>query len=128
MPNEPVKGQVYVEKTGPMLTNVTQKTTEYGEVVQPLYEEKGLEGITYYIYAAEEINSADGTEHHYDMDEKVDELTTGKDGIGVSPELYIGKYYLREVDSVNNQVLLSEEKIPFEIKYKDQFTKVVELI
>ena len=127
MPNEPVKGQVYVEKTGPMLTNVTQKTTEYGEVVQPLYEEKGLEGITYYIYAAEEINSADGTEHHYDMDEKVGEMTTDKNGLAVSPELYIGKYYLREVDSVNNQVLLSEEKIPFEIKYKDQFTKVVEV-
>ena len=127
MPNEPVKGQVYVEKTGPMLTNVTQKTTEYGEVVQPLYEEKGLEGITYYIYAAEEINSADGTEHHYDMDEKVDEMTTDENGLAVSPELYIGKYYLREVDSVNNQVLLSEEKIPFEIKYKDQFTKVVEV-
>lgn len=127
MPNEPVKGKVYVEKTGPMLTNVTQKSTEYGEVVQPLYEEKGLEGITYYIYAEEEINSADGTVHHYDKGKYVGEMTTDENGIGVSPELYIGKYYLREVDSVNNQVYLSEEKIPFEIKYKDQFTKVVEV-
>ena len=127
MPNEPVKGKVYVEKTGPMLTNVTQKSTEYGEVVQPLYEEKGLEGITYYIYAEEEINSADGTVHHYDKGKYVGEMTTDENGLAVSPELYIGKYYLREVDSINNQVLLSEEKIPFEIKYKDQFTKVVEV-
>ena len=57
---------------------------------------EGVADVSYQVVAAEEIRSADGTVR-CSPGEVVDEITTNETGYAESMELYIGKYYVKEI-------------------------------
>ena len=118
----PVKGKITIEKKGEMLTGHTTEETVYGTKYIPVYEVKGLEGVVYEVFAAENIG-VPGTVYHK-AGEKVCELTTQMDGRATSGLLYLGKYVIREKSTVSGFVLDTKE-YEVELKYADQHTAVV---
>ena len=86
-------------------------------MVRPVYEEMGLQGVEYTIKATENITTPDGSIRMYEGDTIT--FVTDKDGIGKSPELYLGSYTIRESKTVNGYLIQSEE-IPFVLDYKGQ--------
>ena len=113
--NKEVKGKVEVHKVGEKV--VLKDNTFY-------YEEIDLDGVTYELYAEEDIYSANGV-----LKYKAGTLIgtyTSKDGYFSVEDLYLGKYYLIEKITVDNHVL-DTAKHSFELVYKDQYTPVVTL-
>ena len=111
--NQPVKGEVQIKKTGETVT-ITDKGFEYST--------KSLEGVLFGLYAADNVVINDkivitkGT--------KVAERRTDKDGNITFDKLYLGKYYIQEIATLDHYVL-DENKYEFELKYKDQYTPVI---
>ena len=68
---------------------------EFPITYSPIYETKNLANAVFQIHAAEDIITLDGTTR-YQQGELVDEITTGKDGIAKSKQLYLGKYTVVE--------------------------------
>ena len=120
MPNEPLKGRLEIIKTGEMLTDANVNATEYGDKYVPVYNHKGLEGVTYDIIAAEDIKSPDGNVVYVQKGTKVDTITTGEDGIAITKDLYLGEYeivetvtpigYITDTD-IENVVLENEDTL-----------------
>ena len=108
--NEPLKVKLEINKKGEMLTEVLTTTTEYGEKYTPKYTYQGLEGVTYEIYAAQDIKSPDGRITYVEQGAKVDTITTGEDGIATTKELYPGEYEIKEI--VTPRGYLVDENIP----------------
>ena len=67
--NTPIKGQLEIKKTG---ENLVIKDGKY------TYKDKKLSGVTFEIYAEEDIKSADGNHLYYEKGTKVDTITTDK--------------------------------------------------
>ncbi len=116
--NMPQLGTVTVTKTGEIFSSVSEKDGIY----QPVYETAGLEGAVFEIYAAEDVVTPDGTVR-YSKDEKVDTITTGSDAKATSKELYLGKYYLKEIEAPYG-MLLNGETVAFELAYAGQEVSV----
>ena len=127
MGDKPTPVHLKIFKKGLVITDTKQESTEYGDVLQPVYTEQVLPGVTFDLYAAEEIKSADGKVHFYDKDELIDKITTDENGIAEIEELPLGKYYVVESDSDDNKVLLDEEKTYFEAEYPGQDVQEVEV-
>lgn len=121
--NQPVKGTVTIEKLGECFTGADFGMTEYGKLFTPIYELKGLEGISFDIIASEDIATPDGTVR-YEAGTVVDTITTGADGKATSKPLYLGKYQAVEKNTEDGFVL-DTQKHPFELTYKDQHTEIV---
>lgn len=121
--NQPVKGTVTIEKLGECFTGADFGMTEYGKLFTPIYELKGLEGISFDIIASEDIATPDGTVR-YEAGTAVDTITTGADGKATSKPLYLGKYQAVEKNTEDGFVL-DTQKHPFELTYKDQHTEIV---
>ena len=97
--NKPQMGKITISKTGEVF-----KTVEYaGATFKPIYEFQGLSGAVFKICAAENIYSGDGT-LLYKQGECVDTVTTNKNGIATSKELYIGKYTVSETKAPEGYV------------------------
>ncbi len=111
--NQPVKGEVQIIKTGETFV-ITEGEFEYSE--------KSLKGVLFGLYAAEDIVSNDkvvikkGT--------KVAEQRTDENGSVSFKNLYLGKYYIQEIATLDNYVL-DENKYEFELLYEDQYTPVI---
>ena len=112
-PNTPVKGKVNVYKLGEKL--VIKDNTFY-------YEEIKLDGVTYELYADDDIYSADGT-LIYQKGDLINTFITKNGELNIT-DLYLGKYYLIETKTIDNHVL-DATKHYFEIKYQDQYTEEV---
>ena len=124
--NEPVKGRIKLEKTGLQLTGFKEKEDRFGNtIMQPVYEEKRLEGAVFEIHAAEDITGKDGTEW-YKQDDLVGTITTTADGEDVSDELPLGKYYLIEVSAPEGYVF-PDTRYDAELVYADDHTPLVEI-
>lgn len=102
------------------------------EVMEPskgyefVYEEQGIEGAEFSIYARETIYSPDGQTDEdgnrivrYEKDALVGTIITGHDGKGTLNNLPVGKYYIKETKTGESFVLDPEEK-EFEITYQGQ--------
>ena len=111
--NQPVKGEIQIKKTG-----------EVAELTDNGFEFKtdSLEGVKFGLYAQEDIIWNDKV--IYTKDTLVEEKTTDKDGNIVFDNLYLGKYYVKELETLNNYVL-DENKYEAELIYKDQYTPVI---
>lgn len=69
-----------------------------------------FEGAIYGLYAREDINHPDGRSGVlYKKDEQVATLTTGKEGKASVSNLYLGKYYLKEITPPVGYLLDEEE-------------------
>lgn len=89
--NTPQKGVIEIAKEGEIFSSVTESNGIY----TPVYKNENLAYAVFQIYAAEDIATLDGTVR-YQQGELVDEITTGKDGIAKSKQLYLGKYTVIE--------------------------------
>lgn len=111
--NQPVKGEIQIKKTG-----------EVAELTDNGFEFKAssLEGVKFGLYAQEDIIWNDKV--IYTKDTLVEEKITDQDGNIVFDNLYLGKYYIKETETLDNYVL-DENKYEAELVYKDQYTPVV---
>jgi len=111
--NMPVKGEVNIIKTGEVAI-----LTEDGFV----FDSQSLKGVKFGLFAAEDIKWNDKVV--IEKGTKVAEGTTDKDGKIKFDKLVLGKYYIQEIETLDNYVL-DENKYEFELKYKDQYTPVI---
>lgn len=111
--NQPVKGEIQIKKTG-----------EVAELTDNGFEFKtsSLKGVKFGLYAQEDIIWNDKV--IYTKDTLVEEKITDQDGNIVFDNLYLGKYYVKEIETLDNYVL-DENKYEAELVYKDQYTPVI---
>lgn len=90
------------------------------------YEEAGMEGAEFAVYAKETIYTPDGQMDdagnrivRYEKDELVGKIVTDAEGVAKLNNLPVGKYYLKEEKAGQNCILDPEQK-EFEILYKGQ--------
>lgn len=121
--NVPVKGTVTLEKQGERFIGSDFRQTEYGLLFSPLYELQNLEGITFDLFAAEDVTTPDGT-IRYEAGTLVDTITTGADGTATSKPLYLGNYQAVE-QNTQDGFILDTKKHPFTLTYQDQHTEIV---
>ena len=122
--NKTQKGQVYVEKSGEMLSGAKESETDYGTLYTPEYKEKYLSGVTYEITAREDIVTPEGTVWFHKGD-VVDTFTTG-DGVTTSALLQLGKYSIKET-ATQTGFVLDGNTYDFDIEYAGQMIDVVEI-
>ncbi len=113
--NERVKGQIEITKKGE-----TVNLTEEGYIYQ---EDNFLSNIKYNLYAKEDIYF--NNKLIYKKDSVVDSKETNENGIIVFDNLYLGKYYIQEQETIDNYVL-DNTRYEFELLYKDQYTPIIE--
>lgn len=114
------KGVIKIQKTGEVFASVTESNGVY----QPVYEVQGLAGARYEIRAAEDIYTPDGTLRASQW-ECIDTVETGIDGIGISKELYLGKYQIAEITAPDGMVVNTEVK-EIELVYAGQEVEVTQ--
>ena len=121
-----------VEKRGEVFKTVTKN----GEFYSAVYEEQGLAGAVYTVYASEDIVTPDGTVR-YKKGDAVCTLTTGATGIADSKlsttqwfgkwhKLYLGKYEIKEITAPNGFALNTDSK-KIELAYQGQNVKVYDV-
>lgn len=111
--NKRVKGTINIIKYGEEL--IIEDNEYY-------YKEILLKDVIFNIYAKENIY--ENEKLIYQKDELVKEVITNKEGTISISNLPLGKYYIKEISTVNNHIL--EETIyDIELKYKDELTEVV---
>ena len=110
-------GQVTVNKTGNLFNEVTEGESDFGTTHTPVFNEAGLEGVEFTIYAAEDITLGNGVTY-FDKDEAIMTITTDADGKAVSDSLLVGKYYLKET-TVPDGFVRNDTSYFFEIKDED---------
>ncbi|MBM6801850.1 hypothetical protein H6B07_04045 [Mediterraneibacter glycyrrhizinilyticus] len=151
--NDEAVGSLTVEKTGEVLTGVEaadapllakarnvlagivnrvsnlvagEDAMEPAEGYSFIYEEQGIAGAEFSIYARETIYSPDGQTDEegnpvirYEKDALVGTIVTGEDGKGTLNNLPVGNYYIKETKTGDSFVLDPEEK-DFSITYQGQ--------
>ena len=113
--NKPVYGKVEINKI-----EEDVKLSDKGYI----YTNIPLKGVKFGLFANEDIYNSLG-KLIYKAGTKIAELTTNSDGYACLDNLYLGKYYIQEIETVGNHIL-DTKKYYFELKYKDQYTPVVE--
>lgn len=98
------KGVIEITKTGEIFKSVIENEGIY----TPIYENTNLANAAFEIYAAEDITTLDGTIRAY-KGELVDEITTDKNGIAKSKQLYLGKYTVIEKTAPDTFVNANEQ-------------------
>jgi uncharacterized surface anchored protein len=118
-----VKGQVTVDKTGAVATDVTTAEGTYGtEYSVTMGQDKALEGVQFDVIAKEDITLKTGDVVKR-AGEKVGTITTDSNGKGTLAGLEIGKYTLKETKAPAGYVLAADKD--FEIKYEGETKAVV---
>lgn len=112
--NQAVKGKVIINKKGE-----ESDLTDNGFI----YNKVPLEGVKFGLFAHEDIYNSLG-ELIYKSDTKITELITDENGYASIDNLYLGKYYVQEIETVENHIL-DNKKHYFELKYKDQYTPII---
>ena len=123
MHNQPVKGNIIVEKQGEMLTGTTEVDTQFGKLMMPVFEMRPLIGAEFDIIAAEDIVTPDGTVRAKQGD-VVDHIVTGNEGTAKSKDLFLGNYRAVETKAPAGFVL-DETPYPVSLVYEDQLTAIV---
>lgn len=126
------KGVIEITKTGEIFSSVgilgggyideNGNDIEFPITYSPIYDTGNLANAVFQIYAAEDITTLDGT-LRYQQGELVDEITTGKDGIAKSKQLYLGKYTVIEKIAPDTFVNANEQ-YDIELTYAGQDIKV----
>ncbi|MBO5476713.1 MAG: MucBP domain-containing protein, partial [Clostridia bacterium] len=120
--NMPQKAVVEVTKLAEQLTRFETTDTQYGKLNTPVYEEKGLKGVTFKLTAAEDVVTPEGTVR-YTKGQVVSTFTTDANGIATSEKVYLGKYILEEISTVNGYVL-DTTPVELNIEYTTQDEEV----
>ena len=124
MEDEVPTGTIIINKDGEFLCDINLIREHWYDFIFD-YFKKSLAGVTFEVYAAEDIVSPDGLDTiYYEKDELVAEIVTNDKGIASIDNLPLGKYYLVETKTLEGFVL-NEEPIEADLSYVDQYTKVV---
>lgn len=132
---EEVKGDSLLAKAkrlvGKIKDAVTGEDTETGVFHDFVYEESGVEGATFELYAKDTIYSPDGAKDEqgnpvirYEKDDLVATLVTDTEGKAVVNNLPLGSYYLKETIAGDHFVLNPEQKA-FTLTAEDDTQAVV---
>lgn len=112
--NKEVKGNVIIKKNGEEVKFV-DNSIQYNKI--------NLEGVKIGLYANEDIYSANGI-LKFKKDSLISENTTDENGTIEINNLYLGSYYLKELETIDTHVL-DNKKYEFELKYNDQYTPII---
>ena len=112
--NKEVKGNVIIKKIGEEVT-IKDNSIQYNKI--------NLEGVKIGLYANEDIYSANGI-LKFKKDSLISENITDENGTIEINNLYLGSYYLKELETIDTHVL-DNKKYEFELKYKDQYTPII---
>lgn len=124
MKDEVPTGTIMINKDGEFLSDITLVKGHWYDFVFD-YFKKSLAGVTFEVYAAEDIVSPDGLDTvYYEKDTLVAEIVTNDKGIASIENLPLGRYYLAETKTLEGFVL-DQEPIEADLSYVDQYTKVV---
>lgn len=124
MQDEVPTGTIVINKDGEFLTDINLIKGRWYDFVFD-YFKKSLAGVTFEVYATENIVSPDGLNTvYYAKDDLVAAIVTNDKGIASIENLPLGKYYLVETKTLEGFVLDSEP-IMADLSYVDQYTKVV---
>ena len=124
MKDEVPTGSIVINKDGEFVTDTTLMKGYWYDFIFNFFKDS-LAGVTFDVYAKEDIVSADGlnTVYHKAGD-KVATIVTNDKGIARIDDLPLGKYYLVETKTIDGFVL-DETPIEADLSYIDQNTKVV---
>lgn len=114
------KGTIEIEKTGEMFSSVIENKDG---TFTPVYTKKNLKGVTFDVIAAEDIYSYFG-DKLVSKGDVVDTITTDKNGAAKTKELYFGKYYVVEKETLDGFVL-DDTKHEVDLQYIDNNTPIV---
>ena len=109
--NKAVKGKIAVKKTGEIFNEETSE-----------FEKQILKGISFGLYAKEDIIYNGNV--IFRKDSKISEKITKTNGEVVFDNLYLGNYYIKEIETLPDYVL-DTNRYEFNLTYKDQYTKVI---
>lgn len=124
MQDEVPTGSIIINKDGEFLTDINLIKGHWYDFIFD-YFKKSLAGVTFEVYAREDIVSPDGLDEiYYEADELVATIVTNDDGIASIEDLPLGKYYLVETETLEGFVLDSTP-IEADLSYIDQNTEVV---
>ena len=130
--NAPAVGKIVVEKFGEVLVGFKGGLFAQSHEKDFVYEERGLAGAEFEVYAAEDIYTADmqvdadgNRTRYYAKGDLVATLVTGEDGMATLSDLPLGTYKVVETKAPNGYVLNAKAHI-VKLEYKDDRTPVIE--
>ena len=113
-----------INKDGEFVTDTTLMKGYWYDFIFNFFKDS-LAGVTFDVYAKEDIVSADGLDSVYHKaGDKVATIVTNEKGIARVDDLPLGKYYLVETKTIDGFVL-DDTPIEADLSYIDQNTKVV---
>ena len=124
MKDEVPTGTIIINKDGEFVTNKDLIKGHWYDIVFDFFK-KSLAGVTFEVYAGEDIVSPDGLETVlYKAGDLVETIVSDDKGIAMAENLPLGKYYLIETKTIDGFVLDSTP-IEADLSYVDQDTSVV---
>ena len=124
MKDEVPTGSIVINKDGEFVTDINLMKGHWYDFIFNYFKES-LAGVTFDVYAKEDIVSADGLGNIYHKaGEKIATIVTDDKGIAKIENLPCGKYYLVETKTLDGFVL-DETPIDADLSYVDQNTRVV---
>ena len=124
MKDEVPTGSIVINKDGEFVTDTTLMKGYWYDFIFNFFKDS-LAGVTFDVYAKEDIVSADGLDTVYHKaGDKVATIVTNDKGIARIDDLPLGKYYLVETKTIDGFVL-DDTPIEADLSYIDQNTKIV---
>ena len=125
MKDEVPTGSIVINKDGEFVTDTTLMKGYWYDFIFNFFKDS-LAGVTFDVYAKEDIVSADGlnTVYHKAGD-KVATIVTNEKGVARIDDLPLGKYYLLVETKTLEGFVLDDTPIDADLSYIDQNTKVV---
>ena len=124
MKDEVPTGTIIVNKDGEFVQDATLVKGHWYDFIFN-YFKKSLAGVTFEVYAKEDIVSPDGLGTvYYEADELVATIETNENGYASLENLPLGQYYLVETKTIEGFVLDSTP-IDADLSYVDQDTAIV---
>lgn len=124
MQDEVPTGTIIIDKDGEFLLDINLVKGKWYEFIFDYFKDS-LAGVTFELYAAEDIVSPDGLNTiYYEKDQLITELVTDGRGIAYIQDLPLGTYYLIETKTLEG-FILDQTPIYADLNYIDQDTDVV---
>ena len=124
MKDEAATGSIVVNKDGEVVLDADIKKGYWSNLVFNFLK-RSLSGVTFDVYAKENIVSLDGLNTvYYNAGDKVATIITDDKGIARIDDIPLGRYYLVETKTLDGFVL-DDTPIDADLSYVDQNTKVV---
>lgn len=124
MKDEVARCSIVVTKDGEIVSDATIRKEYWNNFVFNFLK-RNLSGVTFDVYAKEDILSVDGLNTvYYKAGDKISTIVTDEQGIARIDNLPCGKYYLIETKTIDG-FILDNTPIEADISYIDQNTNVV---